>query len=220
MSKCPFNKLRSDLPPLPEKIAALPVAKNGYPTPYFVQEINGEREDFRFADSDKLRTCLKLRVCWVCGQPMGANLAFVIGPMCTVNRISADPFAHLSCAEFSVKACPFLARPNMVRREDEETEKAGKNVAGIMIARNPGVMAIWTTKSYSLVPDHQGRALIRVGDPEMVTWWRQGRPATRAEILEGFDSGLPLLKEHCHSQDDHDHLNALVGEALKLLPLK
>ena len=226
MSECPHCKptgqpvMRPDLPrPLPRRMLSLPIGKNGYPIPWFVAEINGSREDFRIADPGKVRQCIDRHLCWVCGQPCGVHLAFVIGPMCTVNRLSADPFSHLECAEYSVKSCPFMLRPHMVRREDERTEAMEENVGGVMIKRNPGVMAIWVTKSYSAEVDEHG-CLFRLDAPEAITWWREGRPATRAEIEESINSGLPILREMCRTPDENKKLDEAIKRARTLLPAR
>lgn len=224
MNTCPYSKpkLRADLPPMPSRIGRLPVGKNGYPIPFFVAEVNGSREDFRIADPAKIARCIKERVCWVCGEPCGIYLAFVIGPMCTINKLSADPFMHLDCAVWSVRACPFLVRPNMVRREDETTEEMEKNVGGIMIKRNPGVMAVWVTKTYKLEldPEPNKCPLFRLGNPESLAWFREGRPATRAEILEAIQSGMPLLREKCVAPEEIALLDQMHREAMRLLPLE
>lgn len=217
MNKCPVHNLKP-MPPLPARIARLPIAPNGYPQLWFVSIIDG-KPDFRIADTKKLYLCVQRKLCWVCGEPLGVHMCFVIGPMCTVNRVSADPPAHWDCAEFSVKACPFLTRPHMVRREDELSDSMKGNTAGIMIERNPGVMAVWNTKSYKLRRDQGKGVLFALGPAEEVTWWREGRPATRIEVLEGFKTGMPILRNMC---DDEKSLKALKGcydEAMKLIPL-
>src|SRR5262245_54991717 len=115
----PMNRLRPDLPPLPSRIAGLPIdPERGYPVPWFVAWHDGKPE-FRTADGRKFRQAIRDRLCWVCGQPLGRHLVFVIGPMCTVNRVTVEPPCHLDCAEFSVRACPFLSKPQMTRREND-----------------------------------------------------------------------------------------------------
>ena len=217
---CPVqhNKLRGDLPPMPPRVAKLPVGKNGYPIPYFVEELGGSREDFRLASGSKLVRCAKLNLCWVCGEPMGRYKVFVVGPMCVVNRVSADAPAHLECAEWSVRACPFLLRPGMVRREDEATRKGEENVAGVMIKRNPGVMAVYVVTGFKVVPDHQSKLLFKLPDPVAVSFWREGRPASRAEVLESVRTGLPLLRAMCGTQKELDLLEAQVAAAEKFFP--
>lgn len=218
MNQCPMHKVRADLPPLTKRIAALPVDERGYPVPFFVAWPNG-KPDFRMADPDKIVACVKCKLCWTCGQPLGAHLAFPIGPMCAVNRTTAEPPSHLECALWSVKGCPFLSRPGMVRREDDRTREGAQNVPGMMIKRNPGVILVWVTKRYDLFPDGRGGVLFKVGEPEALTWWREGRPATRQECLESIQSGEPLLREACGS--DLGELVALgkaVDRAMELLP--
>src|SRR5687768_6618400 len=113
-----MTNLRPGLPPLPDKLKGLAVDRRGYPVPFFVGYV-GEEPDFRVVDPRKLLRCVKEKLCWVCGQPLDPIWVFVIGPMCGVNRISSEPPSHYQCARFSAEACPFLARPHMVRREND-----------------------------------------------------------------------------------------------------
>lgn len=210
------------MPPLPENMKDLPVDERGYPVPWFVPWINGKPE-FLMADGMKLRLALSRRSCWVCGKPLpplGKPVTFVIGPMCCVNRITAEPPNHLECAEFSARACPFLSKPQMTRRENENTKKYSKNqnVAGIMVERNPGVTLVYTTKKFTLVPDHAGKNLFSLSDPISWSWWKEGRPATRAEVQYSIDTGIPLLRAHCFTPDDYNALAQALLENVKYLP--
>jgi len=198
--KCPFGhgaKLKEGLPPLTERLAALPIDERGYPIPFFVAYVDGKPE-FRAADADKWRACVDHSLCWVCGHRLGAHKVFVLGPMCAVTRTTAEPPVHLDCAQWSVKGCPFLSKPKMVRRDADYVKTlATQPSAGIAIERNPGVMAIWVTKSFHQFNDGRGGRLIKVGEPEQVSFWREGRPATREEVEESVNSGLPLLTDGC-----------------------
>lgn len=215
--KCPLHFLRPELPPLTTRLSKLPVDERGYPVPFFVKYLEGKPE-FRFADGAKRQRCVQERLCWVCGQPLGRFESYVIGPMSAVNRTAAEPACHKDCAEWSVRGCPFLTKPKMERREDELTEQLGSTGPGVMIERNPGVMLIWTTRSHKLFGDGKGGWLIQVGPPESVTWWREGRPATRAEVEESITTGLPLLQAQCDGPDDLAALQELATAAMKLLP--
>ena len=64
---------------------------------------------------------------------------------------------------------------------------------GHMIRRNPGVICLWITREYELFTDGHGKPLITVGKPERVSWWCEGRAATRAEVDASVQSGLPIL---------------------------
>ena len=90
---------------------------------------------------------------------------------------------------------------------------------GIAIMRNPGVALVWVTKQFGIwrVP---GGLLFRPGDPEETLWFAEGRPATRDEILESIQSGLPNLEQLAAADGPEAclALGKMVGEALKLLP--
>lgn len=178
---------------LPERMRGLPIDERGYPVPWFVAWV-ADKPEFRAMDGAKFVRAIKERRCWVCGGRLGVNLCFVAGPMCGINRISSEPPCHLECARWSAQNCPFLANPRMVRREDDLSLEVRENVAGIGIRRNPGVSMLWITREYEIVPDGKGKHLLLMGRPESVEWWAVGRRATRAEVLESIESGLPILE--------------------------
>lgn len=107
MSKCPVTTLRSWLEPLTDKIARLPIAR-GFPIPWFVARLKDGTAEFRAADSLKMEKALSQRRCWVCGDTLGYEMTFVIGPMCAINRVSSEPPSHYECARWSARNCPFL----------------------------------------------------------------------------------------------------------------
>lgn len=224
MNQCPYvpaHKLREGLPPLTPRIASLPVDERGYPVPFFVSWIDGKPE-FRIADGKKLVRCVKERLCWVCGQPLGCFLTFSISPMCAINRTTAEPPEHLECAEWSVKGCPFLSNTKAKRREDEFTQSLEGNVSGEMIKRNPGVTCIWTTKSYRWFRDGRGGGLINIGDPESVSWWKEGRVANLAEVMESIRTGMPVLMECIEKEEEKyrpEALKALQDATARITPL-
>ncbi len=202
---------------MPPRVAALPRNAAGYPIPYFAATIKGKRE-FRLGARHAYIMCTIHRRCWVCGERrVPGQDAFVIGPMCVINRTTQDPPSHIECAEYSVQVCPFLITPGMVRRDrglpDDITH------AGIPIMRNPGVSLIWLTAQWSSYepPIGQGR-LFELGEPMSTSWWKQGREATRAEVLESIASGLPLLQEMCEGEKDLQDLQAAHDSAMKYLP--
>lgn len=184
---------------VPRYMRHLPLDKHGRPVPWFVHW-NGDVPDHRIMRNEALVDAVRLKLCWVCGRPRGAHLAFVLGPMCGVNRSTAEPPSHRDCARYSARACPFLSTPTMQRRPRGLEEKC--QAAGISIPRNPGVTLLWITRSFETLilrpedvgPDRAG-PLFQVGDPTEVEWWARGRPATRAEVLHSIDSGIPILRE-------------------------
>jgi hypothetical protein len=127
--------------------------------------------------------------------------------MCAINRVSSEPPCHYECAQYSARACPFLANPQMIRRRARAERETGQvaegavNPAGTMIQRNPGLALLWVTRYNSGwhperdPADPHGGAVVRIGPPKAVEWWARGRAATRAEVLHSIDTGLPLLQE-------------------------
>ena len=201
--------LRPGLGPLPRGAASLPRDARGYPVPWFVQWFtDGEPgepgvgvPDFRVVDSRKLVAAVRGRLCWFCGRPMGAYLAFVVGPMCGVNRTSSEPPCHRTCAEFSARVCPFLSRPKAQRREANLPEGNLSHPAAI--PRNPGVTLVWITYGYRVIKQERGAVpLFTMGDPIEALWYAEGRAATRAEVEASIESGLPFLLEAAHQDGD------------------
>lgn len=217
---------RKDLPPIPLRMRQLPIEARGYPVPWFVEWINGV-PDFRVMDRRKWGLAIRFGNCWLCGEPVGAKRTFVIGPMCAINRTTSEPANHLECAEFAVRACPFMVRPNAKRRGANLPEDF-VHPAGNHIERNSGVMCLWTTREFNVFRAHMGRSgqLIRIGEPTEVEWYAEGRKATRAEIMHSIDTGFPFLEKSAREQDLAEHrgtqmiddLFAQMQEFLHLLP--
>lgn len=187
---------------MPPRIARLPVDDRGYPVPRFVTWIDG-KPDFRLADTAWVRRAIVERRCFLCGEPLGRFLAFVIGPMCAVNRISSEPPCHKECAEYAVRACPFLCFPQRGRNPHDLPENKVKP-AGHMIMRNPGVALVWVTKRYEVVHspiDRRRGCLLQIGDPISKSWWAHGRPATLDEVMHAVETGLPALRQIAKDND-------------------
>jgi hypothetical protein len=121
----------------PDRIAKLPIDRRNFAVPWFVEWINGE-PDFRVVDAHKIGEAIRYRKCWICGERLGRFLVWLIGPMCIINRTSAEPPSHRDCAEYAVRVCPFLANPNM-RRNEHKLPPETVSAAGHMLRRNPGL---------------------------------------------------------------------------------
>lgn len=223
-----------DVSDAPIRIRLLPRDTRGYPIPWFVVTIEGKPE-FPVMDGRRLVEAVQRQRCWVCGGPLlDALVAFTIGPMCAVNRNTAEPPEHVDCAVYSATHCPFLTNPAQRRLGDvpriAETHAAAGVIppAGEMIRRNPGVALVWITKrrgergGWSIKPDGRGGILFDVGEPVAVQWYAHGRSASRAEVVASIDSGLPILREIAE-QDGPAGLEALAAQherALVLLPVE
>lgn len=210
-------ELRPGLPEPPVPIRLLPRDERGYPIPWFVAYPDG-KPDFRVADGRKLAQAVKHRLCWICGRPLHDRIAFVVGPMCAVNRVSAEPPQHADCARFSARVCPFLIHPKAKRREVNVPDGV-VDPAGLFLRRNPGVALVWITRGYSVsrLPDG---FLFNMGNSTSVEWYAEGRPATRAEVLESIESGLPALQQIAEEEGLHSvaRLRVQLSRALALIP--
>jgi hypothetical protein len=203
---------------MPQSIAALPRDDRGYPVPWFVGWYDGKPE-FRCADGKKLALAIRERRCWVCGEKLDPKQhVFVIGPMCAINRTTAEPPSHAACAVFSAINCPFLSRPKAVRREANLPE-ISVDAAGIAIPRNPGVTLLWYCKDYQVIRVDNG-LLFKIPGPSQVRWFREGRKATRDEIMESINTGVPILKGMAEEEGPEalQELHRMTAAALKFVP--
>lgn len=201
--------------PIPRRMRELPIDERGFPVPKFVPWING-KPDFRGMNGKHLAECVKKKLCWMCGDPLGVHMTFVIGPMCAVNRVSSEPPSHHSCGDYAGKACPFLTQPRMRRNPKDMPEG---EVAGIMIARNPGVVMLWTTRSYKMMRTQTGPLFI-IGDPEKIQCYAEGRQATPEELAASIASGIPLLEKMAKDEgpEAEKELKKQYEKAMKVIP--
>ena len=178
--------------PIPQKMKHLPIdPKWNLPIPWFVAWIDG-KPHFPVVDGAKWMRAVTHDLCWICGKSLTNNPVFVIGPMCGVNRVSAEPPCHLCCAVYAAQACPFLSTPGMKRMD--VSGLGAVEAAGFGLKRNPGCCGVSITTSYEIFNAHNG-PLIRIGEPIHVNWFAEGRSATREEIQASITSGLPSLME-------------------------
>lgn len=217
-----MTAIRSDIPPLPERMRGRPVDPRGFPVPWFVAKMDDGQWDFRVIRPHGFAMAVQGNICWICGCPLGVHKTFVIGPMCAINRVTSEPPSHLVCAQWATRACPFMLNPE-ARRSSRPMAPDAEAPAGIHTERNPGAMCLWTTRTFEpfRVPHHlpgSGGMLIRLGDPSAVEWWARGRAATRAEVLASISSGIPLLKAAAEAQGV-DAVEALSGQIEDIEPL-
>jgi hypothetical protein len=217
-----MSKALQRFPDLPTKMKHLPCDHRGFPVPYFVAWIDGLPE-FPVADGSKLIRCIRKSLCWVCGGELGRVHAFLIGPMCAINRTSSEPPSHLECARFSARNCPFLTKPRMKRVDKENLPIT--DPGGIMIERNPGVSLLWAQKAgqWQNFDDGKGGILFDIGEkPHFTEWYAHGRRATRDEVMQSIITGLPQLEQMCLTDPDPSgavwELEQRKGAAFKLVP--
>jgi hypothetical protein len=183
-------------PDLPRHMAHLPLDKRGMIVPWFVAWRDGE-PIFQAMDGDKLFRAVRDGLCWICGGKLGRFRASVIGPMCAITRISAEPQSHPDCATFAARNCPFLANPQARRLPEKRWPEGRVAMAGVAIERNPGVALVWIERAPT-TPIKVGKGrLFQLGDPERVEWYAHGRMASAYEVKASIISGLPLLRAEC-----------------------
>ena len=189
--------------PVPRRMQHLPIDPDRrMVVPWFVEWLNGKPE-FRASSRRKVDLAITKRLCWVCGEQLETRFAFVAGPMCGINRTASEPPAHIECARWSARNCPFLNNPNMVRRQDEilDNSKLRETSPGHAITRNPGVVLLWITREYEVFPDGSGSYLIQMGKPHDVEFYYRGRAATRAEIDESIEGGIGALEAMARQEE-------------------
>lgn len=189
--------MNNDWPQLPAVEMPGRIAKlrrlGQYPVPFFVADGPDGIPDFRLVRPRAVEECVMEDLCWLCGQKLGSFKAFVLGPMCGINRTSSEPPSHRDCAVYAAMVCPFMVNPDRKRREGNLPDH--KEMPGIGLTRNPGVTLVWVTKKFKAFQAYGGNAgvLFRLGDPEERLWFARGRTATAAEVSESIRTGLPAL---------------------------
>ena len=204
--------------PIPRHMRNLPISDQGFLIPWFVAHLEDGTPVPHLADPVKRLRAGRIGLCWCCGDWLGVHKSFVIGPMCSVTRTTSEPPNHLGCAEYAVQVCPYLRNPRM--RRNPIDVGGTLSVPGLMIDRNPKVSLIWTTRHYRAFPDHQGGVLYSIGDPESLAYYSEGRKATRAEVMESIETGIPRLHEIAKRDGSKavEQLNKQYAQALRYVP--
>lgn len=89
-------------------------AYQGNQVPYILLWKDGH-PDFQELDPNKVTRCLKEKLCGICGQMLGNQIAFIGGSKSTV---FLDPPNHPACAETAFTSCPFLRNQRIRDSED------------------------------------------------------------------------------------------------------
>lgn len=89
-------------------------AYNGRQVPYTLAWENGH-PDFSAIDRGKVKRCLELRLCGICGKGLGLEITFIGGDNSTAFY---DPPNHPECADVAFAECPFL-KNSRVRDEGD-----------------------------------------------------------------------------------------------------
>jgi hypothetical protein len=186
-------------------MVALPRDERGYPIPWFVAYVNG-KPDFRLADISRVEQAVRGSLCWICGGGLARYRAFVIGPLGAINRVHSEPPSHHECAMYAVRVCPFLALPKARRRDAnlpaEKIDPDGFDPS------HPAVVLEWVTDSARVFAGSNS-LLFELGEPHSVSWFKEGRPATRHEAQQA-------LAEAASKLFDEAGADAVLQEAVRI----
>jgi hypothetical protein len=206
---------------IPARMRNRPIDHRGFPVPWFVSnKLPDGRWDFVHVDPKRLETAYRRGLCTLSGEPLGKFVSFVVGPMCIINRVAAEPPCIPELGKWAATVCPFLSQPLAKRpAHDPQAEKqAEKNVPGLMVPDNPGGCVVWTVRKSDF---ERGRdRLYRFGDPVEVTFWTKGRMATPTEALGLFEARAAKLAEFASAEGPHAmrEFGRMKATAAKYLP--
>lgn len=203
---------------MPPRIRKLRV-HDGYPVPSFVQWFKtpeGPKPDFRVLKQGWIFRCVDEQLCWICGQRLvEERVAFVIGPMCMCNRVSAEPPCHEACARYAATACPFLNTPRRKRNPKGligDLEPFGATTQPGHDPRNPGCCVVWTVKRTGAAVWDQ--SLFHIAEPLKVELYASGRRATIDESREALEAGLEIIRAEA-AQEGPEAFAAFTEEAAR-----
>jgi len=204
--------------PLPAGMRDLPLDERGIPVPWFVDWFAG-KPDFRVVDGRKLAEGWKRDLCWICGKPLYAFRAWIVGPIGMINRCTREPPAHLECARVALTQCPFLSNPQMKR--SKAALPAGHSGGGNLVEHNSGLSSAWITKGRGgELFDPGNGPLFRIFPPHKVEWFYKGAPATDDEVRAEFGQAAGRLREidRQHGPAALQNLEVRISNCAKWLP--
>ncbi len=155
---------------VPARVAALPVDERGYPIPHTVKWIDG-KPDFRVIDPEKWHKAVRLRCCSLCGQSLGARMAFVGGEKSIANRLFVDPPMHRDCAIYALQVCPFLAAPKFAFSRAIDHLAVHSAVSD----ERPSRFGLGIAKSFVLGQLPSKELVLQAAEFESITWWAHGQ---------------------------------------------
>lgn len=157
--------------PMPARVARMRRDSRGYPIPHTVQIDPDGTPDFRVIDPVKWGKAARLRCCGICGEPLGVRMAFVGGPVSMSNRLFTDLPMHRDCAQYALRACPFLAAPSFAYSRKVPIDAS---VNEHVVTTRPDRFGIGICKGFRLAMLPGGEAVLQAAEFEHVEWWREG----------------------------------------------
>lgn len=182
--------LRTGTPAAPNTMRGLRLDASGMLVPWNVHWTMGV-PDYGVIDPSKVLKAVNEKRCWTCGEPLRRFKTFQLNAMAAIERVSPQPPSHRDCAEYSAT----------------------------VLKQHRGVTMLWTTTDH--MPFAIGLAMLfRMHDPVTASWYRDGQPATRAEVLEAISSASNVLIRDAEKQGAKAvlDLGRRAGQLLMLAP--
>lgn len=153
----------------PPAVAALDKDARGYPIPEFATLYTDGSSDFKLIDNDKWFRCIQRKRCAICGGKIGGLFAFVGGPLSTKNRTYTDAPMHKDCAEYALRACPFLAAPKF--GYDKKLQGYSE-----LDPTRPDRYGLGITSGYEVIRLGNSGVALKAAPFVSLTWWERGQP--------------------------------------------
>lgn len=215
-------KLRPTLPPIPPDMQDLPVSQHGFPVPYFVKWVDGV-PDFRISDLSAMYTCTQMRLCMICGKPLRGEGVFAMGPISALTRGNDEPPMHRACAEFSAQACPWMLMPAKSRNE-AKTKPEGilstndlLDTPGAVYEGAPLIWCLYDTDCFGVQVQPNRTLMYLLGEPREIYWWKEGRRASRDEVIEGLELARQRVIQFYDSTLENEVVADEVGKMVEAL---
>ena len=154
---------------IPFRLQSRP-AHEEIPIPYITFVDKHGKPSWATTHPGRFLKALKEELCAACGQRVGKAhfRVFIVQPLQAIRHISLTLPMHMDCAQWM--GCNF---PTM---------------------RADGLWAAYVTRGFKVVRTPAGPVFL-LGTPatrEGITWYTEGRKATRDEVIEEFDKIVPL----------------------------
>lgn len=210
--------LRPEMQNAPRCMSNRPIDHRGFYVPWFVTEKTEDGHwDFVRIQASRVRQAMEEKLCFVSGTPLGKYSSFVVGPMCTINRVGSDMACRREVAQWAAKVCPFLTRPLAVREHVPDHVTPGNLDTG-----NPGCAVVWTGLTRNILVMRNN--LIRIPPATSVEFYKEGQLATKGEARHFMKVGARKLMALAEQETETinrrtvvDECSLMVAETVEML---
>lgn len=157
--------------PIPQLMSHLPIEpRSGLPLPFFAA--SPEKGGAAVATMNAVMACCHKKVCWICGKKLLPFCCFISGPIGLSNQVATDGPCHPACAEYAVRACPYMAIPGFKATASDRFE-THKSPGATEI--KPECFAIAYVNKWRFQADERG-VVFFYHRPVRVAWFAAGEP--------------------------------------------